>query len=295
MLKLLGRIDRLAYRMERAIVIGGLFVMSTVVFVDVVHRTFADPESRVARWLAAGVALFGEPGRAEAIYPTMRDWVTPPVLFVFFVILAYVGVRWRAGASERTRSRSLRSAVAIVLLTALIIRLMIWALPNGLVWAQSLALVLTLWVGFAGASMCTYDGRHLRVEVADRLWPESTKRVVGAVSNGLTAAAVLALFWLSLYFVQGHYANWAQTDGYGGLVEGLRLMPRWVAFAVLPLSFLVMGLRFLASAAASVMGLHYGRVGGNAIQAMLSEASEGVTVLTRNDPAPEGPDEGEDG
>ncbi len=280
MITLLGRLDQAVYRVERFIVVAGLFTMSGVVFVDVVHRTFADPESKVAKWMAAGLGLFGSPELSGSLYPTMRDWVTPPLLFLFFVILSYIGVRWRAKAARTTRWRAWGVALGLTLLGWIAIRGMIFLLPNGLVWAQTLALVLTLWVGFTGASMCTFDGRHLRVEVADRLWPASTKRVVGVLANAFTASMVLALFILSLYFVESAYAMYVQTEGHGGVFEGLPILPHWVAYAILPFTFLVMGLRFVAAAVAAGLGRTYGRVGGDPIQAMLKEASEGVTVLS---------------
>ncbi|MDF1564944.1 MAG: TRAP transporter small permease subunit [Deltaproteobacteria bacterium] len=280
MLALLGRLDRAVYRAERFVVVAGLFVMSVVVFIDVVHRTFADPESRVARWLAGAAGLFGEAGLAEALYPTMRDWVAPPFLFAFFLILAYIGVRWRAEESRTSRLRAWGLALALVVGAWVVVRGMIWLLPNGVVWAQALAMILTLWVGFVGASMCTFDGRHLRVEAADRLWSPGARRVVTTLANLFTAAAVLALFALSLSFIGGHWESWIQTDGYGGLVDGLPGVPQWAAFGVLPLTFLIMGTRFLTAAVAAATGRQYGRVGGDAIQAMLKEASEGTKVLS---------------
>ena len=51
------------------------------------------------------------------------------------------------------------------------------------------------------------------------------------------------------------------------------------------LTFGTMGLRFLAAAVAAALGRTYGRVGGDPIQAMLKEASEGVTVLATADDA----------
>ncbi|RMG20528.1 MAG: TRAP transporter small permease [Deltaproteobacteria bacterium] len=282
MLALLKRIDDLVYRIERIIVAGSLAVMSLVVFADVVHRAFADPESKLARWLVAGLRLFGvEAARGEALYPTLRDYVAPPLLFLLFVLLVAFAIRSAVGSGRFGRARVFGAAVAGVALAWLAIRLFVWLVPSGVVWAQTLALVLTLWVGFAGASLCTYEGKHLRVEIADRIWRGRAGAYVRLLANVLTAAFVFFLFGLAVGFIEFQYEEYVQTEGFGGTFEGLRILPKWVAFLILPLSFFIMGARFLAAGISAVRGGRYGRSKDALEQALeesgrAAETSEGA-------------------
>ena len=65
----LERLDRAVYRAERAVVVVFLLVMAFAVFLDVVHRTFADPDSKLAEWIIKVVNFTGgsiEPGSEAA-------------------------------------------------------------------------------------------------------------------------------------------------------------------------------------------------------------------------------------
>ena len=144
------------------------------------------------------------------------------------------------------------SAIGVVAVYG-IIRLYVAMTPNGLVWSQRLALVLTLWVGFVAASMCTYENRHLKVEAVQRAVPDALKPYVVFASSLFTALVCFAVMWLSLRFTLRAHETFVQTEGRGGLVEGLGL-PIYVAVAVLPLAFTTMTIRFTARAVLALGG-----------------------------------------
>ena len=292
MLVLLKRLDAFVYRVERGIVAVSLTVMSLVVFADVVHRAFADPESKLARWLAAFASL-ASPALAERedLYPFLRDYVAPPLLFAVFFVLTAFAIRSAKRTGSWPLGRVLLTAAGLVVAALVVVRLFVWLVPSGVIWAQTLALVLTLWVGFVGASLCTYEGKHLRVELADRIWRGRAGDVVAALANFLTAAFVFFLFGLSVYFIDFQYEDYVQTEGFGGTFEGLPILPKWVAFLVLPISFFTMGARFVAAGVARLTGGRYGRAEDSVEQA-LEEArrvGDGATGAPSNDPEAEAP------
>jgi TRAP-type C4-dicarboxylate transport system permease small subunit len=242
---LFKKIDRIVFQGERVFVVVALVVMSIVVFLDVVHRTFASEDNKGVAALVKLLSYFGqtiEPG--DPTYVSLEGWV-PYALWVGFVALGVLGIRT---ASRREKIPMLKAVVlAVVGVVSVygLIRVFVVMAPNGLVWSQRLALVLTLWVGFVAASMCTYENKHLKVEAAQRAIPEKFKPYVVFVSAVFTALVCFALMWLSTRFVLQRHVDFVETEGRGGLVPGLDL-PLYQAFAVLPLSFAIMTVRFLA-------------------------------------------------
>jgi len=252
-----------------------MIVMSLVVFVDVVHRSGADPESRPAKWLGRVIAAVSGADQAT-LYPTLRDWVVPPLLFLFAAALVYTALRWRTGDEALSKKRGLVVALGVSVGAYVAVKALIFLLPNGVVWAQTLALVLTLWVGFTGASICTFEGRHLRVEAADKLWPARMRPYVTALANLVSAQLVLSLAVLSARFVRTSYGEYVQTNGHGGVFGGMPILPEWLGYIILPLSFSVMAARFFAVSISALRGGRYGRGGPDPVQALLDEA--GVSV-----------------
>lgn len=247
------RIDHAVYRTERAVVVGSLLIMSVVVFLDVVHRSFSGDESKLAMVLAKLAGWVGVELPADSPGYAQLAAASPYVLFVVFSALAYFGVRSTKRATPIAAPIAAAAAVAGVLVAYGLVRLLLVLLPNGLIWSQGLALVLTLWVGFVGASMCTYENRHLRVEAAQKLVPEKLRPLVGFASGLLTALVCAALLWVSLRYVGFHRQEYIGTDGQGGLFPGMTL-PKWVGFLALPVAFTFMTIRFFVKGLGALRG-----------------------------------------
>jgi len=242
---LFKKIDRMVFRGERVFVIAALVVMSIVVFLDVVHRTFASDENKGVAAFVKLLSYFGQSiERGDATYTSLEGWF-PYALWVAFVGLGVLGVRTASRREKVSMPRALVFSVVGVAGSYGLIRLFVAMTPNGVGWSQRLALVLTLWVGFVAASMCTYENKHLKVEAAQRVIPDGLKPYVVFLSAVFTAVVCFALMWLSTRFVLQRHLDFVQTEGRGGLIEGLGL-PLYQAYAVLPLSFAIMTIRFLA-------------------------------------------------
>lgn len=250
----LRQLDHAIYRLERAFVVVALLVMAVVVFLDVVHRSFSGETNRIVEVIASKAAFFrGEPIQPGSPAFETLELVVPPVAFSFFAWVAYFAIRTSSRHDPIPPRRAVGYAVAAVVVTWGVARLLVAMIPNGFIWAQPLALVLTLWVGFIGASMCTYENKHLRVEAVQRALPAKIRPYVFFVSGVLTSVFCLALMWLSMRYVVGNHQDYVQTEGQGGVVVGLG-MPEYVAFLVLPLAFLTMAIRYGSRAIAALLG-----------------------------------------
>lgn len=247
------RIDHAVYRAERAVVVGSLLLMSVVVFLDVVHRSFSGEDSKLAMVVAKLAGLLGADMPPGSPAHDQLAAASPYVLFVGFSALAYFGVRSTRRATPIAAPIAAAAAVAGVLIAYGLVRLLLVFLPNGLTWSQDVALVLTLWVGFVGASMCTYENRHLRVEAAQRSLPARLRPLVGFISGLFTTLVCAGLLWVSIRYVGFHYHEYVSTEGQGGLIPGT-VLPKFAGFLALPLAFGFMSVRFFVKALAALRG-----------------------------------------
>ena len=205
------------YQVEQRFVAVAMGVMGVVVFFDVVHRVASRELSPLGRlaWGAITVivctAALRMRQRAEPLAPT-KTWIQGGLL---------AAALWIA------------------------LRLFLVVLPNGLVWSQTLGLVLTLWVGIIGASMATRQHRHLALDLGSKLWPKKALPYVQAAGNFLTGLFCLVLAGLAIVSLRDHFRDYAQTDGAGGVFPALAI-PKWIAFFGLPIGFLLMAVRFFA-------------------------------------------------
>ena len=205
------------YLVEQRFVALAMSVMGVVVFFDVVHRVASRELSLFTRLVSAVVA-----------------WL---------VCTAALRMRQRAAPQAPTKTWIQGALLAGGLYVGL--RVFLLVLPNGLVWSQTLGLVLTLWVGIIGASMATRQHRHLALDLGSKLWPRKVLPYVQAGGNFLTALFCLVLAGLAVVSLRDHYRDYADTDGAGGIFPAVAI-PKWLAYAGLPAGFLLMAVRFFA-------------------------------------------------
>jgi TRAP-type C4-dicarboxylate transport system permease small subunit len=124
------------------------------------------------------------------------------------------------------------------------VKLVLVVLPNGLIEAIKYSLICVLWIGLIGASIATYEKRHLALEIADYIWPKAWSRVVKGLAMALTAAFVVFLLMLSALSVSEHRETWL-VNPLTGVVLGTSI-PLWTIYLVFPYALGVMALRFIA-------------------------------------------------
>jgi len=210
------------YLVEQRFVALALAVMGVVVFFDVVHRVASRdrPLHWNVLWAVVGVVMVGGALRLRGQPAGARTWAL---------------------------------AVGLVVAIAAGLKAFLFLVPNGLVWSQTLGLVLMLWVGVVGASMATREHRHLALDLGSKLWPKRWLPAVQGVGNLVTALFCLSLALLACVSLRDHFRDWSDTDGAGGVFPALAI-PKWLAFTGVPAGFLVMALRFFAQALESFRG-----------------------------------------
>jgi TRAP-type C4-dicarboxylate transport system permease small subunit len=217
-------VDDAYARAERAVAAASFLVMALVVFLDVVNRLAAG-STWAFRWTTLGV----------------------------IGVLGVAGARTHKAEARPGWLVSLAVGAGVAAVVGLGTALFLWLMPNGVPWAQTFALVLTLWVGFLGASLATKDGRHLRVEAGEKLFPAKARVRVRGVAELLAAVFCGSLSVLAVIQIAPDFQEWWTTDG-AGAFPGFPL-PKWIAYFVLPLAFASMCLRFLARAIKQLSGV----------------------------------------
>ncbi len=218
---------------------GALFVgMAAVVFADVVHRVASRSPGRLAVILSG---LF--PGTSPE---ALDELAAPAISLLVLFFLCYGAVRTRTqkpGERPMTPGRALVLGLAFTVGIALVVQGFVWLKPEGIMWAPALGLALLLWVGLLGASMATYAGRHLALEMGEKLWPEAVRPKIRALAQGVAAAFCILLVVLGAMSTYDHYAAW-RTSPQADLLPSVNL-PKWIVFVVVPYAFGMMALRFL--------------------------------------------------
>src|SRR5690606_436779 len=108
---------------------------------------------------------------------------------------------------------------------------------GGLVWIPPLLRVMVLWLGLLGALLATRSREHIAIDLASRLVGPGLRPVLVLVSSLFAAGICLLIAWHSYQFVR---LAWEFGDVAFGRV------PAWPLQIIIPISFTLMGLRFLA-------------------------------------------------
>ncbi|HWB78000.1 MAG TPA: TRAP transporter small permease subunit [Nannocystaceae bacterium] len=270
----LKRLDRLVYRAERAFVVFALLAMAFAVVLDVVHRSASNDASKLVDAYAKLAKLFTIVIEPDTPARARLEQLTPWLSFAIFTGLGWFGIRTATRPRPMAHARAVAFAAAGVAVCFGLVQLLLRLLPNGLIWSQPFALVLTLWVGFFGASMATYENKHLKVEALERVIPVGLRKWVACASGLVTALVCFALMYLSLRLVLFGYEENVATAGKGGLVQGLDL-PKYLAFMALPLAWAVMMVRFLGIAVAAAGGRLQE---SDPLAGLIDEATRGATA-----------------
>lgn len=220
MIDRLVRLDRLWFGVERRVAALVLAVMGAVVFFDVVQRV----STRSGSWLA-------------------NRWAVGGALLVFSVL----GARTRLGPAGNTRGLAVGAALVAGR------EIFLLAVPNGLVWSQTFALAVTLWLGILGANLAAHERRHLAIDIGSKLWPPSLAPKMVALGHVITALFCLLILGLGLRSVVAHWDLWAGSEGAAGNLSGLAI-PKWFPALAIPYGGAVLGFRFALEAARTLRG-----------------------------------------
>jgi TRAP-type C4-dicarboxylate transport system permease small subunit len=231
----LARFDRAVYRAERALAGVGFLAMSLAMFLYVAQRVYSRGDARLPHFV---LAILGKhPSPAE-----MAWWngdFSAGLNLALTLVACYAALRTMKLARPPSRLVALAGAAGATVVLGGLVKLVLVTWPNGVVWAPRFCGACMLWVGFLGASIATYEKRHLALEMGEKLWPKSIFPFVKAIALVTAAAMCVFLVWLAALSIGDYYRHHDVIDP-----SSLR-WPKWAALMVLPYSFAMMIFRFL--------------------------------------------------
>jgi TRAP-type C4-dicarboxylate transport system permease small subunit len=297
---IIRRIDDLIFQVEMGVLWTFLGVSAIMVFLDVVYRRLAAPDSKVAELFArifgietpegmktlttvgpiasavVGIGLVyfafwtaenhaAEPGKRSRSKPMIEavvacsglgllGWIMlqPSVESRWFYLLLYglCALAWLVQLLRQRAEGWVSKLIAFFVVTALLVYVIVNYFPDGYSWSKELSLIMLLWVGFLGASVCAHEGKHIQVGALKRVVPPSMAKWTDAI--GYVTTAGFCFFMASLGYV---YAKEAlQLEGRFEQTN----IPDWVATIAVPAAFAMTTIRYVAAAFSSIMGGSYG-------------------------------------
>lgn len=145
---------------------------------------------------------------------------------------------WWESADE-VIDRVEQALITILLSLMIIIAFLQIVLRNifatGITWADPFVRNLVLWVGFVGAAIATREGRHITINVLPQWVPRQGKAIIGIIIQLFAAYICGLLAFASVKF--------ARNEALMGSVTFLGI-PAWVPQLILPITFVIMTLRF---------------------------------------------------
>ncbi|MBW1755574.1 MAG: TRAP transporter small permease [Deltaproteobacteria bacterium] len=310
------RIDDGIFHIEMGILWTFLGVSAVMVFLDVMYRRLAAPDSKVAELAArifgvespeametlttmgpivsavigVGLVYFAfwtaenhaaEPGKQSRIKPIIQTvaacaafgllgWVMlqPKVESRWFYLLLYSlsALAWLFKLLQERASGWVEKLVAFFVVTAIYVYITLNYFPDGYSWSKELSLIMLLWVGFLGASVCAHEGKHIQVGALKRVVPPSMAKWTDAI--GFLTTAGFCFFMAALGY---EYAREAiQLEGRFEQTN----IPDWVATIAVPAAFAMTTIRYVAAAFSSIMGGSYGAAPEEAAIAAAAQASK---------------------
>lgn len=260
--KTLISIDLRIYRLERALLLVALTMMTALVFSDVIIRTFTRPVGKTASFLI----WFMERGGPMAA-DTRRTIVESvgPALFILAALLmcifaVHAARRIRAERAETEPPAFLRSALVGAGVFSLLtggVQLTVYLFPTGIAGAQKFALGFMVWAGFLGASLATRSRRHIVIDAVKKKLDNAIFPVFAFLGALFTAGFTGWVAYLAAFKSAVLISEWHESEGRLHVFESLPV-PEWVVTLALPTTLFLSALRFLAHGIGELLwGRHF--------------------------------------
>ncbi len=146
---------------------------------------------------------------------------------------------------HRLEDTVLISALASMLILAIIQIVLRNFFDSGFLWAESSLRILVLWVAILGAMVATRENNHINIDTLSRYVPENWQPAIRLLTSLFAAAICGTVAWHAFVFVQFEYED--QTIAFASV-------PTWACQSILPFGFAVMAFRFIYSAFAGLLG-----------------------------------------
>jgi TRAP-type C4-dicarboxylate transport system permease small subunit len=116
-----------------------------------------------------------------------------------------------------------------------------WA--TGLSWGDPFVRYMVLWVGFIGAALATYQGKHIKIDVLSHWLPPRANLALQSFLNMISAGICGLLAVAAFRFVRFE----AELGG-----TSFMTLPSWVPQVIIPIACGIIALRFLLAAVVSL-------------------------------------------
>ena len=135
------------------------------------------------------------------------------------------------------------NAALVILLSALMLLAVVQIVLRiffsfGFVWADELVKLFVLWIALIASIAASRSNRHLRIDILSHFVAEKYARIPRAIVDGFAALMCGLLAWHSWRYIE-LVIEFEDTV----LID----FPAWIAYVLLPLSFVLMCYRFVLS------------------------------------------------
>ncbi len=115
---------------------------------------------------------------------------------------------------------------------------------TGFIWADELVKLIVLWITLVASIAAARSDRHLRIDLVSHFVPAKFARFPRIVVDAFTALMCGVLAWHSWRYIRLsiEFEDTVLID-----------VPAWIAFGLLPLSFVLMTYRFAVMTAGHIM------------------------------------------
>jgi TRAP-type C4-dicarboxylate transport system permease small subunit len=206
-----------------------------------------------APWLLAVLGTLIGVGSSLLLVWLPDGWVCAALVVVLGAVFVMPNVLdapvpLAASPSEVRSTLTVRSVAALAWLSVLFYFSL--QVPNDNAWATRIALFLLLWASFLGASMATYEGRHLSIDAVRKAIPARLMPWFNGVSHLAAGAFTFAFMMLA-------WRYWMLR------VDQVTLqgeIPPWLSTLAIPVPLALMSVRFIAKGLGELLtgalGLH---------------------------------------
>lgn len=148
--------------------------------------------------------------------------------------------RWGT-AAENAALVALLGALMLLAVGQIAVRIFF---STGFIWADELIRLIVLWITLVASIAAARSNRHLRIDIVSHFVAPKYARFPRLVVDAFAASMCGILAWQSWRYLQ-------LTIEFGDTV--LIDVPAWIAYALLPLSFVLMCYRFIMLAGSELM------------------------------------------
>ncbi|MDA0977857.1 MAG: TRAP transporter small permease [Proteobacteria bacterium] len=131
------------------------------------------------------------------------------------------------------------SMLVLALVSMLVMAMLQIVLRNffdsGFLWAETFLRILVLWVAMLGAMVATREKNHISIDLLSRNLHSKWLLPIELLTSSASMSLCFTAAWFSVEYIQYEY-----QDG----TIAFASVPVWLCQSIIPVGFVVMGLRF---------------------------------------------------